>query len=264
MSGGSTQQSTSTTSSPEWVQPYQMGYLDQAQQVASTPYQAYGGNTVADMNGLQSQAIQGIAQRATSGSADMNAGSQTLQNTLNGGYLNANPYLDSQINAAQGDVVRIYQNAIIPRLDQQRAQSGSFGNSGIQSAENEQARNLAQQLGNISTTMRGNNYATERQNQQAAMSLAPAYANQDYTDLNALQTAGNTLQQQNQNQITGNYQQWQNAQNYPKSQLDVMGNALSHSLGQQTTTTQPGVSTAAGVAGGALTGAQIYNLLFGG
>lgn len=260
MSGGS-QQSTSTTSSPEWVQPYQMGYLDQAQNVASTPYQGYGGNTVADMNGIQQQAIQGTAQRAASGSADMNAGSNTLQNTLNGNYLNSNPYIDQAVNAAQDNTVRNYNLAIAPQMDHLMASSGSFGNSGVQQMQGEAQRQLGQTLSNTASSMYGQNYANERQNQQSAMSLAPTYANQDYTDLNAMQSAGNALQTQNQNQITGNYQQWQNAQNYPKSQLDVMGNALSHSLGQQTTTTQPGVSTAAGVAGGALTAAQIWNLL---
>jgi hypothetical protein len=47
-------------------------------------------------------------------------------------------------------------------------------------------------------------------------------------------------------------------------QLDVMGNALGRSYGQTNTTTQPGPSTGSQIVGGALTGAGLYNLLFGG
>ena len=257
---------TSSSSYPDWAQPYALGFLQRAQQVTDTPYQQYQGPLVADMNQYQTQALGGIANRAVQGSPVMSAGSQTLQNTLNGSYLNGNPYLQSQIDSAQGDLVRQWNNVAKPQWDTSMQQSGSFGNSGVAQAQAMAQEGLQRQLGNIDTTMRSNAYNTERGYQNSAMSLAPTYANQDYTDLNNLLTAGNQYQTQNQNQATAGYQQYLDARNYPTSQLQAFGSALGSAVGNQgtQTTTQPGASTGSQIVGGALTGAGLYNLLFGG
>jgi hypothetical protein len=96
-----------------------------------------------------------------------------------------------------------------------------------------------------------------------ALGLAPGFANQDYTDINAMTQAGNTYQQQDQRGLDSAYQQWQQARAYPQQQLGVMGNALQQSYGQNNTSTTPGPSSASQLFGGALTGAGLYNLMFG-
>jgi hypothetical protein len=94
--------------------------------------------------------------------------------------------------------------------------------------------------------------------------MAPAFAQQDYTDINQLQQAGAAYQGQNQRLLDNQYMQFLESRNFPREQLDVMGNALGRSYGQTNTTTQPGASTGSQIVGGALTGAGLYNLLLGG
>lgn len=98
-----------------------------------------------------------------------------------------------------------------------------------------------------------------------ALGLAPAFAQNDYNDINAMRGAGGAYQAQNQAQLDSGYQQYVDAQNYPQKQLDVFGNALGKlNWGSQGSSSQPGPSAGAQVAGGAVTGAALYNLLFGG
>jgi hypothetical protein len=99
----------------------------------------------------------------------------------------------------------------------------------------------------------------------SALGLAPSYANQDYVDTTQLQNAGLGYQQQQQQQLNSGYQQFLDSRNYPQQQLDVFGKALgAMNYGQQRSETQPGASTAAQLAGGALGGVTLYNLFSGG
>jgi len=258
---------TTTQSSsglPSWAQPYGAGYLNRAQQVADSPYQAYTGQRVADMAPWQTQAYQAQAQRAVQGSPVMSAANSQLTSTINGSNLNGNPYLDGQIQQAQGDLVKNWNNVQKPQWDTAMQQSGSFGNSGVMQANGMAQDTLQQNIGKIGSDMRFANYNTERGYQQQAMGMAPNFAAQDYNDINQLQQAGAAYQGQNQKTLDNAYQQYTQAQQYPQQQLDIMGNALGRINGNVSTTTQPGASTGSQIIGGALTGAGLYNMLFGG
>jgi hypothetical protein len=138
-----------------------------------------------------------------------------------------------------------------------------------QLGENAANRNL--QAGQFNATM-GENYAGRQDSMYnqgqgralSALGMAPQYAQQDYNDINQLQQAGAAYQGQNQKLLDNQYAQFLESRNYPREQLDIMGNALGRSYGQTNTTTQPGPSTGSQLVGGALTGAGLYNLLFGG
>ena len=256
---------TTTTASgaPAWLQPYQAGYLEQAHKVANNPYQQYGGSLISGFNNYQTQGLDAQAQRGMSGSPVTGAASGNIQGTLNGDYLKGNPYLQSQIDQAQGDVARNWNNVQKPAWDTSMQHSGSFGNEGVAQAQQMALSDTQRNMGNIAGTMRFNNYASERQNQMQALGLAPGIANQDYTDINAVNQSGNAYQQQDQRGLDSAYQQFQQARDYPKQQLDVMGRALQQSYGTNTTNTQPGPSAASQLFGGAITGAGLYNLMFG-
>ena len=366
---------TTSTSLPDWVQPYAQSYLDRASQVADQPYQQYTGQQVAGLNGTQMTAMDAIQNRAMNGNPYMNTAQQSLQGIAGGQnlgaqaaqnpyltatngqasaqnpylnafnqaqgaqnpYLNAqnplaqgeNPYLQQQIDAASSDALRNYNTAIRPQMDAAMAQSGSFGNSGLQQVQAQQQTDLGRQLGNISSGMRMQDYTTRQglqenavnrqfqggqqlqqnlynsgaqqaqnqftggqqlqqnaynagsqmqnqlftggqaqasaqnnmfQNQQAqqmqALSMAPQFAQADYTDANAMMNVGNTLQQQQQNQNNADYQNWQNAQNWNKNQTQFLGNALGFNFGQNSTQTQnqPSGSKLGSAVGGALAG----------
>jgi hypothetical protein len=255
---------TQNSGLPSWATGYGQGFLQRAQQVADSPYQAYTQPRVADMAPWQTQAYQAQAQRAMSGSPVMNAANSQLQSTISGANLNGNPYLQTQIDQAQGDMARNWNNVQKPAWDTSMQRSGSFGNSGIMQANQEAQNQLQQNMGRIGSDMRFQNYNAERGYQQQAMSMAPAFAQQDYNDIGQLQQAGAAYQTQNQRQLDNAYSQFLDSRQYPQQQLDIFGNALGRIQGNVSTQTSPGTSTGAQVVGGLATGAGLYNLLFGG
>lgn len=259
MSGGS--DSTSTVNSiPDWAVPYGQNYLQRAAQVADLPYQQYSGQRTAGLNQAQLGAMNAVQQRAANGSPITNASGQMLQDTAAGQYLGAgNPYLTQQIDAANADTVRAYNLATRPQQQAQEAQSGSFGNSGLQQMQLEQQRQLGQTLANTSNAMRYQNYSAERGNQMQAAGLAPTYAAQDYTDAQQLLNVGNQAQQAEQAGLDTQYQDWANAQNYPRQQLQTMGNALGINFGNNSTTYGAGGNGTAQALGGALGAYAAYN-----
>lgn len=90
-----------------------------------------------------------------------------------------NGYLNSAISQAQDDTVRKYNLATRPAEDARMAASGSFGNTGLQQMQNESQRNLAGELGNISNSMRMQDYNLQAQlgEGQAGRSLSASGAN---------------------------------------------------------------------------------------
>lgn len=204
-----------------------------------------------------------------------------------------NPYLQQSIDNAQGDLARNYNLTQKPAWDKAMQSSGSFGNTGVMEYAQNDRNNLMQNMGRIGTDMRMGAYnqqanlmenqvgrffnagesqagrqdaitGQERGYQQAAMGLAPSFANQDYVDANNLLSAGQQRQGFDQGQADQNYRWWQEAQNYPQQRLAAYGQALGVGGGGTSTQTAPDPSTASQLLGGGLTGAAIYKMLFPG
>ena len=252
---------TTTSGPPDWMIPYYKDYLSRSQQTADMPYNPYQGQTVAQMNPYQTGALDATAQRAMQGSPVTNAASGELQQTLGGDYLQqGNPYLTNVIDKTLGDVTRNYNNVIRPQQDALMARSGSFGNSGVQSTINDQAYGLAGQLGGLASQMRAQDYGAERNRMQGAVGMAPQIANQDYVDANALGQAGAQYQGQEQANLSDQYRRFQEAQNYPRQQLDIMGKGLGigNTSGTVGTTSSPGTNPWLQLLGGAGTLASLY------
>jgi hypothetical protein len=245
MSGGS--DTTTTTNFPDWAVPYAQNYQAFASQVANQPYQAYGGQTVAQLNPYQTAGYDAMSSRAMQGSPVSDAASSSLTDTLNGKYLNSNPYLDQIVKQSQNDVVS--------RMDQLSARSGSFGNTGGYET-------TARTLGDLSANIRGQDYANERNRQVSALGYAPSIANQDYTDAQQLLAAGQGYQAQDQRNLTDQYNRFQEAQNYPQQQLATLGKGLGLNFGS--TTTGPSSNGMAQGLGTALSAYGAYNMLGGG
>lgn len=312
-------QTSTTTSMPAWAEPYGQGYLQRAQQVADSPYQAYQGPTVAGFNPWQTQALTAQATRAADGSPVMGAAQGALQGMMGGqsqqATMNpygsvtpgsnpyagaANPYLTQQIDQAQGDVIRGWNQVQMPGFDRAMSASGSFGNANIGSMASQGASDLQKNLGQISGDMRFRDYTQQQQLAESglnrgmqaqqfnatmgndwasrndsmfnsgqnrilsALGMAPSFAAQDYADIDRLNSAGAAYQQMDQRGLDDQYRRFQEARQYPQAQLDIMGNALGRSFGSQTTNTTPDPSRTSQAVGGAVTGAALWNMLFGG
>ena len=255
--GGSDDKTTTTTNLPDWAVPAAQNYLQRSQQVADIPYSGYSGATVAPMNNYQTTGLDARAQRAFQGSPVSDAASTELTRTLSGGYLNSNPYLSNMVDAASADVTRNYNSVIRPQQDALSARSGSFGNSGVNQVITNQANDLGRTLGNISTNIRGTDYANERNRQVGAISQAPAIANQDYFDAQQLISAGDAYRSVDQANLDDTYSRWQSAQNYPKDQLATLGRGLGMNYGSTSSTSLPNNSMNQ-ILGGALAAYGAY------
>jgi hypothetical protein len=325
MSGGGGTNTVTNSGPPEWAIPYYQSYYGKAAATADLPYTPYTDQRTADINPYQQAGLQATANRALQGSQEVGQARTQLGNTLGGGYMNyqtpqnqnagaynsaaqiqnpyfgSNPYLQSQIDQASGDVVRNYQTAVKPSIDSANARSGSFGNSGLQEVERNAQSDLQRNLGNISSGMRFQDYTTqqglgenavnrlfqaggqqagnlfssgenlanrqdtgyqnERARQLQGIGLAPQLAGQDYVDAAALSGVGDTLNKRNQGLLDTQYQNFLEAQNYPYKQLGTLGGAFGVNAGNTSSTQGPSGSPVAGALGGAAAGASLAPML---
>jgi hypothetical protein len=145
------------------------------------------------------------------------------------------------------------------RLNSQFNNPGAFGNTAHQEV-------MARSLGDVASQMYGQNYGMERGNQMNAANQALGYGQADYQDLNAMLSAGDTYRQYDQDLKNQQYADWLAQQNYPLSQLDILGNTIGMSMGNTGTTTSTAPnpyqgSSTANLLGGASTAAGLYSLL---
>lgn len=73
-----------------------------------------------------------------------------------------NPYLQKNIDRAQGDLVRSYNMTAQPAYNSAMLRSGSFGNEGVQQMNENAQRNLQGSLGQVSDSMRMQDYNNQQ------------------------------------------------------------------------------------------------------
>lgn len=253
----------STTNAPlPWMEPYLQDYMSRAQTVANTGYTP-SPSTATPANPYLTAGWQATANRALSGSPVMSAANKTLMDTLSGSYLGqGNPYLQGQVDAAQGDLARNFNLVNKPGWDTRMAKAGGY-NSGVAEVASNDYGNLANAMGRVGSDLRFNAYNSERQLMNSALGMAPTYANQDYVDAKALLDVGQQKQAFDQSQADQAYKWWQEAQQFPQQKLDAYGRALGVMSGGTSTQTSPDPSTASSVIGGGLTGLALWKALFG-
>lgn len=259
--GGTKTPTTTTNDLPEWMKPYAQDYLKQTSDFTQTPYQAYGGQLVAGMNPYQQQGIDQQAQLGASGTAAGNAGQQQFLNTIGGQNLNpnSNPYLQSTVDAAQGDLIRNYNMIAKPATESAMANSGSFGNSGLLQMQQAQQSDLERNLGRISTDLRGSAYNTDRGYQQQALGMSPMFNSMEFGNAQMQQNAGQQLQGQQQNELSSAYDQFLRSQQDPYQKLGLMGSALGHNFGTQQQGQSVGASPLGQIGGLAMAATSLFS-----
>ena len=288
MGGSDTPDKTTTiTELPAFAQPYAQSLLTRGAALSTQPMPVYSGQRSANLNSLQKTGMNLTANRAMNGSAEIQAGSQNLRNTLNGAYLNRdtgtnsfsgeNPYLQATIDKAAGDITRNY-NGAVNGTDATFARGGAFGGSAWQNAQQGNQRELAQGLADSSNALRSaaynqsaqldearlnrnqSNYQAERANQMQGLGAGLDYGNQAYKDADALQAAGEIQYGSDQNLYTDQMDYFNEQAAAPYKSLDVLGNTIRGAVGGggQTSQTAPGANRTAQAVGGA---AAIASLL---
>ena len=218
--GGGDSTSSSAITYPEEIKPLLTNVANLSNDIYAQDWQGYGGQRYADLNGTQQQALQMTSDRAMNGSPIMDAANSSLTGMLQGGQ--TNPYLDQMVGKAQQSVVDSYNLSAKPQMEAAMVGSGSFGNSGLQQMQQKSQSDLQDNLGNVATQMYGNAYNTNQANQLQALGMAQSYGNQAYTDASQLLRAGDTMQDQSQNNLDFGYEQWQQQQDDPYKKLQAM------------------------------------------
>lgn len=221
--GGSDSTNSITTQDiPEELKPLATRYTKDAIALSDTPYQAYGGQRNADLNAAQYKGLGLTMDRALEGSAT-NDNAEAAINQFIGGQ--DNPYLDAA-----------YQNAseqVGDSVNGNFSQAGRYG-SGAHTAS------LTKGLGDVATNIYGGAYEADQGRRLQAAGMAPEFGNLAYQDASQLLGAGQTLQDQDQNNADFAYQQYQDEQNDPYKKLAGMSGVFGTNLGGSSSTQSSG------------------------
>lgn len=284
--GGPSSQTVTQSNLPTYAQPYYEQMMGQASVAEQQPYQQYGGNVVAGMNGNQLNALQGYyGMQNSAGTNAMSNAAQIANNAAQnpyqtGTFTNANtaqqymnPYVQNVIDVQKNAALRDYQIQQAANHNNM-AQQGAFGGSRQAIMDSEAQRALTTNLANIEAQGYNNAFTNAQQQfnteQQQGLSAAGLNANtaiqgantlgnigstMNAQGMNALQGIsgiGNTQQQVEQNQMNAAYNNFQNQVYWPQNQIGWYSNIL-HGTPTGTNSVQanllPGVSPLSTVSG---------------
>ena len=267
--GGSSQpqQVSNQVTLPPFIQAAAESNLQQAQQVAARPYEAYPGQTIADITPDQQAAFDWVRNNYQTAGNTINAANSAITggNLVTTAQSLLNPYLDQVQAAGVGEVQRtgaLAQNDLAAKA----ASAGAFGGtrfgvqSGVLSAE------TARQAGDLAANIQSAGWdkaVTTALNQAGEVStLATAGQAAGLQGAQALMASGQGQQNQAQAVLNDALQKWQAARDYPLEQLAINESALTSTpYGTTTTSTQnlntPGGSGLSSALGGIGTGAAI-------
>jgi hypothetical protein len=250
------------TQAPNWQQPYQAQGLNYAQNALEMGApQQYGGNTVVPFSTQTERAMQGIEQRALSGSPLVGQASQFVGNQLSGAPTSqfssqVNPYLDAMFKRA---------------ADNSRSQlETEFSRAGRN--VNAAAPIRGEQLNNLATQFYGGAFENQQQRalsdilsqrgQQAqALASVPYLADQPYQDMARLASVGQGVEGLAGRIQSDQQRRFDYEQTAPQLALDAYLRRVGSNMGQSTYEPQGGSNSAASALGGALLGGNVGSQL---
>lgn len=98
-----------------------------------------------------------------------------LEQTANGDFLNANPYLDAVFNKQASQVEERFKGITDPGLSSKAIASGTVGSGSAALGRSLAAQDVGKTLNNLSTDVYSRNYEQERQNQLNAQNLIAGF-----------------------------------------------------------------------------------------
>jgi hypothetical protein len=155
---------------------YYADAISRQAQLSSEPFQQYDLPTVAPLNDLQDTGLKMAADYGMNGTPVGNTARGLATNTMQGNFLNSNPYLDQNINDTAANMTRSFQQGTAAQTDAAAARAGAFGGSAYNQLTSQNAAGLANSIGQMANTARMGNYNTERGYQNQAMGMAPQFA----------------------------------------------------------------------------------------
>ena len=227
---------TSKNEPPAWLQPYFKDLVGNASAASKKPFEQYGGDFIAPENADQTSAYAAIRQRAMGGDPIMDTANSSFQRLMAGG---SNPELQNMIDASSRDVTDKFQKSIVPSLAGQFASGGAFGGSAYQQQMGQAQQGLAQELGDISSGYRFNDYNAQQDRQLQGLGLAGSLSNAQYNGANQLLNIGNQQQQTGTANNQAQYMEFLRGQGWDAQQLGLLGQALGTAGGAYSNQTNP-------------------------
>jgi len=229
---------------------------------SNAPQNYFPSSTVVDFSPQTQSALSAIEARALAGSPLEAAGQQQALSTIQGDYLNANPFLSAAYDAASAPVIEQWNTQIAPGIDSSFAGAGRMGSGLYAQARNTGENTLARNLTDMSSKMAYQNYIQERQNQLNMAQQAGAMAQQDYDPFNKLMAVGAAREGQQQAELQDQINRYNFQQSQPWDQLARYSGLVSGGYGGTQTTNTPLYSNpSANFLSGALGGATIGNMM---
>jgi hypothetical protein len=199
--------SSQETTIPSWLRPSVEPLYKQsasiAQQIASQPYQRYGGQRVADINPGMRTAITGIQGNVNN--PMLNASKGYTSDVLSGKYMQGNPYLQDVINKSTKDITSSFQKSALPQMQSNLARQGAFGGSGWSQANRDINEGFAESLADTISNLRYQDYGQERGYMDQSSGRAADLSQIDLGNLQAALSASDIDRQRQQQQMDVDY-----------------------------------------------------------
>lgn len=254
MSGGGGSTNTVEKADP-W--PQQQPYLTYGYGQAKNNYQNlapqyYPNRTYTPFSTQTEQALDMAQNRAIQGSPVEQAMQNQVQGTLQGDYLNSNPYLDQMYNTAAQRVTETFNDQVMPGINASFGAAGGQGSKIHQELATDAAGELSQTLGQMSANIYGNNYQQERARQMQAAGMAPMAGNLDWQNIGKLGTVGSAIEGKAGQVLQDDMARWNHYQNLPAQMLQNYNANIQGNVGAATTSRMDADSNPwAGALGGA-------------
>lgn len=256
---------TQQTSSgpPAFQKPFlEKGFAEAESLYDSGAPEYFGGQTFVPFSPETTTALGQQANRASQGNPLNPAAQSTAFDTLQGNYLEGNPFFKGAFDAQVRPAVQEYTQSIAPGIDSSFAGAGRYGSNSYATARNTADEAFARGLSDTAGKMAYQNYDQERGRMENAMQLAGSLANEDYTDIDQLARAGAAYEGQAQTELQSDINRFNFEQQKPFDKLAAYMGMISGGYGSEGTTTQPVFdSPGASFLGGAASGAGIGNLI---
>ena len=179
--GGGDQEITTTTELPPFLNLRLQDEIGRLEHIANTPTTFFPGQTFADRSPVQMEARANILDMARGGSPLVDAGQQSLMDTLSGRFLTPD---------AIGQAAAPFINRAVPGINNAFAAMGR-GGSGAQ------ARAVSEGIGNAL----GNVFQGERNRMMSALSAVPTFEDLRFNPARQLASVGRSDRAFNQQQI---------------------------------------------------------------
>ena len=248
------------------IQPYLSYGLKEAQSLYQKGGpQYYSGQTYVSPSEQTQTGLQALEQRASRGSPLTGAAQGQLQNTIQGGYLQGNPFFQGAFNPAAQAAESKFKETL-GSIGSAASKAGRYGSGAMSTMQQGASGQFAKTLADTAGGLAYQNYEAERGRQQAATMAAPAMAQSDYQDIQQMLNAGQmregyTGAQQQADIAKFNFQQNQPQQNLSNFLAGVYGNPMGRM--PQQGAAAPEASGWQNLLGGAAAATGIYKNLGG-